>query len=162
MPADQAGPRISFGGKMSGDGCPSLVSPECSFHQPPEAQPGQAERDARDAQTPAPHAEARAAGQDLCPLLLELRLPGDVAVCSQAQERAAACDYIQWLVSQDMKKKKKEKDREAGLTDDLAGQTVVTAVLFEQGLQILGLFQRVEGWQAVLGHGGRGCDSPKS
>lgn len=74
---------------MSGDRLSESQLPRPhSFDQPPDAEPGQAERDARDAQAPAAHAEARAAGQDLCPLLLELRLARDVAVGREAQERA--------------------------------------------------------------------------
>ena len=61
-----------------------------SFDQPPDAQPGQAERDARDGHAAAAQAEARAAGQDLGPLQLELRLARDVAVRGEAEERAAA------------------------------------------------------------------------
>ena len=60
-----------------------------SVDKPPEPHPGKPERDAHDAQLTASHAEHGLALEDLCSLLLELRLAGNVTIRSQAEEGTA-------------------------------------------------------------------------
>lgn len=63
-------------GKSIGDMLPLLLC------QSPDAQPGQTEGDASNAESAAPHAEHGVLGQDLSPVFLELRSAREITVSS--------------------------------------------------------------------------------
>lgn len=66
---------------------PGVLSP--SLCKSPDAQPGQTEGDAGDAEFATPHAEHGLLGQDLGLVFLELGSARKIAVGSESQERSA-------------------------------------------------------------------------